>query len=685
MLKRIVLSGILAALTLAVALAPDASANWATYQYNAQHIGKAPVKGPSIPTIKWQYQATPQVFTDPNDPNNLWTTDQSFTAGLAEGADGTIYAAGDDGRAYAFDPRTGSVKYIFDGVGVCCAPPVVGKDGTIYFSGNGLFALNPDFTLKFYYPDGGNCCGAITVADNGMIIVGNGLLHAFDPANLVYLSPGDPDFYLSKTVAPAWIYNEQQADWSAAVTTDGATVYAMNDGALIAIDPKNLYSNPNDTTDTILYAPTKWSVALVNDRSSIPVIASTGTIYIANDQKVISVNPATQAVTTVASTPGYQVSNFAMDGATLYATAHPIFYDANGARYFDENADSSMLYAINTTAKGITWSASLPGAGEYANPIVDSTGAVYVGTIQKADGVDYMANVKMFNAAGTPVFTYSKGTILGNDLRRPIIGMDGTLYVIIDGNLVAIGGTADISVGLVATPTPVSSGAPLSVTATVTNAGPDKAVASVVKVTLPSGFTTSPNFVLPANCIMNSSRVLSCSLGELVATTSASVTLDGKAQATVGNASFTATAKSDVTDQVTTNNTKTITVPVVAPVTCDLTVTAVGGPTAITRGTTKYTFTATVKNAGTGSCAASTLGFYLSPTTTAAVNLISPAAVGALAAGATQNLTLSTAVATTKVAAGTFYVGAVADYLKVVAETNETNNFKSATAKTTVK
>lgn len=688
MIKQAILGGSLIALTMAIAPVPDASANWGTYQYDALHTGKAPVKGPSIPNIKWQYQAPQQTFTDPNDPNNIWTADFSFTAGLAEGPDGTIYAAGDDGRAYAFDPRNGSVKFIFDGVGVCCAPPVVGKDGTIYFSGNGLWALNPDFTVRFYFPDGGNCCGAITVAADGTVIVGNGNLYAFDPNNLVFNDTSNTDPIMAKVVAPKWVYNALQADWAAAVSPDGLTIYATNYTQLIAINPASLTPNLIDTTDTRLYAATKWTVNIKNDTETIPVVAANGTIYIADDQSIVAVNPVTGVKSTVYSIPGKQVLKIAYNGSTLLATVAPLIVDALGARSIDENGDSE-IHEINPVSHAKVWSTPLAGSGEYANPIIDSTGAVYTGTVQKIDGVDYMINVYMFDNS-TPrkaIFTYTVGTIYGNDLRCPIIGTDGTLYAIINGALVAFGGTADLSPAIVATPNPVYTNGALSLTTTVSNAGPDKAVGATVKIVLPAGFTSFSSFILPSNCAYNpnSTRILNCALGDIAAGSSAPVTLSSTAQSTTGTESITATTSSNVPDSIATNNSKTLTVPVVAPITCDLTITAVGGPTAITRGTTKYSFTATVKNAGTGACAASTTGFYLSPATTAAGTQVGTVATNALAAGATQSLTLSTAIATTKLAAGTFYVGAVADSAAVVAETIETNNFKSATAKTTVK
>jgi sugar lactone lactonase YvrE len=686
MLKRIILSSSILGLTLAMAQAPDALANWGTYQYDAQHTGKAPVKGPSIPSIKWQYQAGQQVFTDPNDPNNLWTEGLGFTAGTAEGPDGTIYAPADDGRGYAFDPRNGAIKHIFENVGVCCAPPVVGKDGSIYFSGNGLWAFNPDYSLKFYYPDGGSCCGAITVANDGTIIIGNGILYAFDPANLVFVDPSNPDPLLAKTVVAKWIYNALQADWSVALSPDGLTVYAINTTQLIAINPADL-SSSSDPADPNHYAATKWVVDTVNDNETLPVVDASGTIYVAGDQKLISVTPG-GIVKNSTQLPGNQLLNLALNGGTIIATAAPVVVDpATNIRIIDQDGDS-ILIAINPVAGTVLWTAVLAGNGEtHINPIIDSTGAIYVNTAQKADGLDYINNLYMFSASGAPVWTYSKGTILSSDTRCPIIGADGTLYTLIDGAIVAFGGTADLSPTIVANPNPVYTNGVLSFVTTIANAGPDKSVATKVKVTLPSGFTSSSNFVLPGNCVLNGTRSLSCELGEILVGSSAPVSVSGVAQSKVGNESITATVMSDTPDPVVTNNSKTLTVPVVAPVTCDLTVTAVGGPTSVTRGTTKYSFTATVKNVGTGSCAASTTGFYFS--TDAVIptgdTLISTSTTNALAAGGSQNITLSTAVATSKIAAGSFYIGACADSTGTVAETNETNNCKATAAKTTVK
>lgn len=111
----------------------------------------------------------------------------------------------------------------------------------------------------------------------------------------------------------------------------------------------------------------------------------------------------------------------------------------------------------------------------------------------------------------------------------------------------------------------------------------------------------------------------------------------------------------------------------------DLVVTAVGGPSTAQRGG-KITVTDTVKNQGTGQTLSSGdfgqfgVGFYLSPDATVTTSDIflgsriqTPLLNGGSAGG-------STTLVIPDVAAGTYYIGAVVDYLGTVPEGNETNN-----------
>jgi subtilase family serine protease len=143
-------------------------------------------------------------------------------------------------------------------------------------------------------------------------------------------------------------------------------------------------------------------------------------------------------------------------------------------------------------------------------------------------------------------------------------------------------------------------------------------------------------------------------------------------------------------DVIGTVATQPLSVVIAVPLKPDLTVTAVSGPATITRGTTKYVFSATVKNQGTGSSAAAKVGFYLSTGTTTSTNvsksnyLVGTVSLPSLAAGSTVKITLSSSVPTT-VAAGSYYIGTYADSGNTVEELSETNNGNVSAAKVKVK
>ncbi|MEI6828163.1 MAG: CARDB domain-containing protein, partial [Desulfuromonadales bacterium] len=135
-----------------------------------------------------------------------------------------------------------------------------------------------------------------------------------------------------------------------------------------------------------------------------------------------------------------------------------------------------------------------------------------------------------------------------------------------------------------------------------------------------------------------------------------------------------------VRDAVGTTATQPLSIVIAAPLKADLTVTAVSGPVTITRGTTRYTFTATVKNQGTAASAAAKVGFYLSTGTTISTtvsksnSLVGTTVLPALAAGGSSTVTLTVAVPTSAIAAGSYYIGAYADSGNTVSELSETNN-----------
>ena len=109
----------------------------------------------------------------------------------------------------------------------------------------------------------------------------------------------------------------------------------------------------------------------------------------------------------------------------------------------------------------------------------------------------------------------------------------------------------------------------------------------------------------------------------------------------------------------------------------DLVVTTVSGPTSGTRGR-KVTVNATAKNQGQASAAASTMSFYLSSdaTITTGDRKLSDVSVTSLAVGASKAVS-SYVTLPTSLAAGTYYIGAIADRTGVVVESSESNNWKA--------
>jgi subtilisin family serine protease len=112
----------------------------------------------------------------------------------------------------------------------------------------------------------------------------------------------------------------------------------------------------------------------------------------------------------------------------------------------------------------------------------------------------------------------------------------------------------------------------------------------------------------------------------------------------------------------------------------DLVVTAISGPTSAARGSLK-TFNLSFKNQGTGTASALDVGIYLSTdqTITTADTRIGAWFEATLAAGATKSGAISLQIPST-LTPRTYYVGAIADYKKVVIESNEGNNTKVGNA-----
>ena len=147
--------------------------------WSASHDGKLYVVARDG-TLKWSYATGDIIFSSP-----------------AVAHDGTIYIGSDDDHLYALVPATAKPRWIVQ-IGACpqrvgigpeasrCdvdAGPTVGPDGVIYTGGDGVYAINPDGTLRWRFATGGHVSSAPAVLPDGTVVAGSqdDLVYAIAP------------------------------------------------------------------------------------------------------------------------------------------------------------------------------------------------------------------------------------------------------------------------------------------------------------------------------------------------------------------------------------------------------------------------------------------------------------------------------------------------------------------------
>ncbi len=257
-------------------------------------------------TIKWKYdlgslevRSTPAVASDgsiyfmaeqratgPNDrPNNKLckltpngTFEWSYTIGSSLGAvglsapaiaaDGTVYVVGVG--LYAINPN-GTLRWKGSGSG--WDSPAIGSDGTVYLGGSGgyLYAVNPkDGRQKWSVrlPGAWNLLSSPAIASDGTIYIGGdeGTFYAVSPSGIV-----------------KWSYNVGNAAIrsSAAIAADGTIYFGTNPAKFFAL-------KPDGTLKWTFEPDINWPEC---DIYSSPTIGSDGTIYFGAETSVYALNP----------------------------------------------------------------------------------------------------------------------------------------------------------------------------------------------------------------------------------------------------------------------------------------------------------------------------------------------------------------------------------------------------------
>jgi len=315
--------------------------------------------------------------------------------------------------------------------------PAVAPDGTIYVGStdNGLYALNPDGTVKWRYVTGDWITASPAIGSDGTVYVGSAdrQLYAINPNGTL-----------------KWVYPTKVIFTSSpALGTDG-TIYAAGTDL-----DKTLVCNPTLSGQlSTFYAlnPTgtlKWSITLVGAVNSSPVIASDGTIYIGSDMDPVFDRPDTCNVLTGAyppsdANPSYPVNGHvyainpngtlkwvlkALGGVDSSAAiaADGTIYIGSDAPLWAYGADTAHLIPIGSLTTGFLYSINPNGTLRWftdlfgnvkSSPAIGSDGTIYVGS----DKEDVFA----VNTDGTIKWVFpTKGPVKSS----PALAADGTIYI----------------------------------------------------------------------------------------------------------------------------------------------------------------------------------------------------------------------------------------------------------------
>jgi uncharacterized repeat protein (TIGR01451 family) len=210
------------------------------------------------------------------------------------------------------------------------------------------------------------------------------------------------------------------------------------------------------------------------------------------------------------------------------------------------------------TAAATDWTLSATGP----TPISGSTGSAAVTNAVVSPGTYVLAE------SGPSGYTPSAWSCTGGSLSGSSLVLaanDNASCSII--NVFSPGASADLSITKADSPEPVTVGSELTYTLTVNNAGPDAAAEVTVSDTLPG--TVSFVSATPSQGTCSGTTTVSCSLGTINASGSATVTIK-VTPTTDADLSNTATVSSTTSDPSTANNTDTETT-VVNPVPAETT------------------------------------------------------------------------------------------------------------------
>jgi outer membrane protein assembly factor BamB len=302
------------------------------------------------------------------------------TGSMSIDNDGSIYIGADG--IYALNPN-GTLKWKYITYLIVESAPAIDEKGIIYFGTtegvpSHFYALYPNGTLKWEFPCGSVFCSPVVAADGTIIFADS------DNSRIYALNPNGTE---------KWVFHANMVIYSSpAIGLDGTVFFGSHDCNVYALYPNN--------------GTLRWKFTTGDWVHGSPTIGDDGTLYIGSDD-------------------GYLYALYPSNGTMKWKCHIGACYaspalDKNGILYI--GVWEKEFYAIYPNGT-IKWRFN-PGAKIWgSSAAISDDGTIYFGTcdLESSGGIEIIA----LNINGTIKWRENLDTTFSS----PAIGEDGTVYI----------------------------------------------------------------------------------------------------------------------------------------------------------------------------------------------------------------------------------------------------------------
>jgi outer membrane protein assembly factor BamB len=303
--------------------------------------------------------------------------------------------------------------------------PTLGKDGTIYVpSGNRLLAINPDGQLKWSFESTGTYICTPSVGRNGNIhFQSSDGVYAVDinsrrliwkyPTDGSWPGPGIPEIAIDQTMN---VYAHNSRGELHAINKSGARNWIATCG-VPAITPFGLYTNTG-ILSKIDGSITPWQVGTIEQNQMPPTVDATGNIYLINGDSHYLFNMNRNGFLNWQGNVGASL-NFISPGQAAIDSKGTIYLAVNDYKIAAINPN----YEFYPYHMRWEYNCNLYVIG---TPAIGNDGIIYVNLYNSLIALSPNGIIRWI----------IRDHEIGHEIvGSPILGLDGTLYTIAEGNI----------------------------------------------------------------------------------------------------------------------------------------------------------------------------------------------------------------------------------------------------------